>query len=244
MLAKFSVTNFKGFNNEFSFDLQDVNGYTFNKESIKNSLVNNAIVYGHNGVGKSNFGLAIFDIIGHITDKETNESHYSFYLNALNNSETATFYYEFNFNSKKVIYEYQKTDYKTIISEKLVIDGRELASIDRIENDEAKINFKGTESLKRTLTNRNLSLLKYIKNNSELDENEDNICFIKFFEFIDGMLFFRSLQENMYLGLESGSKGIAEDIIEKKNVSDLENFLNSAGIECKLTVVKEFEDCT
>ena len=62
---------------------------------------------------------------------------------------------------------------------------------------------------------------------------------MKFYDFIEGMLFFRSLQDNMYLGLESGTKKLDEDIIKKGNVSDLENFLNKAGIECKLTVVKE-----
>lgn len=239
MLTKFSVSNFKGFNTEFTFDLQNTNGYTFNKESIKNGIVNNALVYGHNGVGKSNLGLAIFDIIGHLTDKEKNDSHYSFYLNALNNSETANFHYEFTFNSHNIIYEYQKTDHKTIVSESFLIDGKEMAQINRSVSDEAKVDFKGTENLKKSLTNKNLSLLKYIKNNSELEENEENKCFLDFFEFIDGMLFFRSLQETMYLGIESGSSEITGDIIEKGNVSDLEEFLNTAGVECKLTVVKE-----
>ena len=62
-----------------------------------------------------------------------------------------------------------------------------------------------------------------------------------FFNFVERMLFFRSLQENMYLGLDTGHRDVAADIIEKCNVSDLELFLNSAGIDCKLTVVKESE---
>ena len=55
------------------------------------------------------------------------------------------------------------------------------------------------------------------------------------------MLFFRSLDGNSYLGIEVGSRGIQEDIIERGNVEDLESFLNQAGIECKLKVVKESE---
>lgn len=241
MLTKFSVSNFKGFNTELIFDLKDTNGYAFNNESIKNGVVKNALVYGPNGVGKSNLGLAVFDIIGHLTDKESNEVSYSFFLNALSDSKTANFRYEFVFNSCEVIYSYSKTDHQTIIYESFLINGQELAHIDRNVSDEAKICFKGTETLKRNLTNQNLSLLKYIINNSELDKNEENECFVKFFEFIEGMLFFRSLQENMYLGLESGSRKIATDIIEKGNVSDLEKFLNKAGVDCKLTVVKESE---
>lgn len=239
MLANFSVSNFKSFNNTFTFDLENVNGYAFNTESVKNGVINNALVYGHNGVGKSNFGLAIFDIISHLTDKEKDESQYTFYLNAFNKAKTAAFNYEFIFDNNRVVYKYEKYNYESIVSESFSINGNELAFIDRRISNEATIKFKGAETLKNNLTNEDLSLLKYIKSNTELDENEENECFNKFFEFIEGMLFFRSLQENMYLGLENGSRGISSDIIERDNVSNLEEFLNRAGIECKLTVVKE-----
>lgn len=239
MLANFSVENFKSFNKKFTFDLQDVNGYAFNTESIKNGVINNSIVYGHNGVGKSNLGLAIFDIISHLTDKKKDETLYTFYLNAFNKNETAVFIYEFIFDSNKVIYKYEKTSYETIVYESFSINGTELASIDRRISNEALINFKGAETLKNNLTNNDLSLLKYIKNNSELDVNDNNDCFKQFFEFIEGMLFFRSLQENMYLGLESGYHDITSDIIKRGNVPNLESFLNSAGIDCKLSIVKE-----
>lgn len=241
MITKFSVSNFKGFNSEFIFDLENTNGYAFNKESIKNGVVNNALIYGHNGVGKSNLGIALFDIIGHLTDKNTNDSEYSFYLNAFNESKTAKFHYEFLINSKKVTYVYEKVDNKTVITESFLIDGKVFAHIDRNINETSTINFKGTESLKKEITNKGLSLLKYIKNNSVLDENIDNDTFLCFFKFIDGMLFFRSLQDNIYLGLEIGSRAVLEDIIEKDNIKDFENFLNKAGIECSLTVIKEAE---
>ena len=84
MLKKFRVSNFKSFEKDFEFDLSDINGYEFNKDCIKNGIVNNALIYGHNGVGKSNLGLAIFDIIGHLTDKNINENLYLPYLNAIN----------------------------------------------------------------------------------------------------------------------------------------------------------------
>ncbi|MBI9068876.1 MAG: ATP-binding protein [Salinivirgaceae bacterium] len=241
MLAKFSVSNFKGFNNELVFNLQDTNGYEFHPECIKNGIVNNSLVYGYNGTGKSNLGLAIFDIIGHLTDKQKNDSIYKFYLNAKNKLEIATFRYEFKFNSCQVVYEYQKSDYKTLVSESFSINGEELAHFDRNSDNEAIIKFKGAENLKKTLTNKNLSLLKYIKNNSELDRNEVNDCFLSFFTFVESMLFFRSLQENTYLGLEIGGRELSADIIEKGNVEDFEKFLNDAGVEYKLTVVKESE---
>ncbi|KAF2079122.1 AAA family ATPase [Flavobacterium sharifuzzamanii] len=237
MLTKFKVSNFKSFNEDFIFDLSETNAYNFNSECVKNGIVNNALIYGHNGVGKSNLAFAIFDIIEHLTDRETNNTEYSVYLNAYNKSETAHFYYEFLINSCKVVYEYKKINHKTILYEKFLINDKEFAFLDRKKKDNAIIKFKGAESLKTELTNSNLSLLKYIKNNTELDKNNDNKTFSLFFKFIEGMLFFRSLQSNFYLGIEVGKKGVVEDIIEKKNITDLERFLNEAGIECKLKVI-------
>ncbi|MBU3660007.1 MAG: ATP-binding protein [Flavobacteriales bacterium] len=242
MLTKFSVSNFKSFNDEFVFDLNDTNGYNFNKESVNNGIVENAIVYGRNGVGKSNLGLAVFDIIDHLTDSEHGDIEYTHYLNALNSSKIATFKYEFSIASNKVVYTYRKNEHRSLIFEKLTINDNLIAEIDREKSNKATINLKGAESLNNDIRNLNLSLIKYIKNNSVLDESDlFNNVFLCFLKFIDGMLFFRSLDGNSYMGIESGSKEIQEDIIERGNVKDLELFLNNAGIECKLKVVKESE---
>ncbi len=242
MLTKFSVSNFKSFNEEFVFDLQNTNGYNFNKESVFEGIVENAIVYGKNGVGKSNLGLAIFDIISHLTDTEHGDSEYDYYLNALNPSKFATFRYEFLIDSKKIVYIYKKSDNKNIVYESFSIGETLIAEIDREVSSKAKINLKGAESLNNDIKNVNLSVLKYLKNNSVLAEDDVfNKGFLCFFKFIEGMLFFRSLDGNAYLGIEVGSRGIQEDIIERGNVKDLESFLNIAGIECKLKVVKESE---
>jgi AAA15 family ATPase/GTPase len=241
MLKRLKVSNFKSFEKDFVFDLSDTNGYEFNQECIKNGLVNNALVYGHNGVGKSNLGLAIFDLVGHLTDKNINAEHYSHYLNALNGEPTAHFEFEFLFGIDHVIYEYKKSKINRPLFERFLINGIELASIDRNQSTIAQINFGGAETLNKEITNTGLSLLKYIKNNTILDDNDENKVFFTFYQFVNSMLFFRSLQENMYLGLETGSGNIQEDIISKGNVQDLENFLNRAGIECKLTIAKDLE---
>ena len=242
MLTKFSITNFKGFNEEFILDFSDSRGYTFNTECVKNSTINNAVVYGKNGVGKSNLGLAIFDIIGHLTDKNINKEVYRFYLNGSNNSETAKFHYEFLIEGSKVVYDYEKKDNKTIIAESFLIDSVKYASIDKKNNDFAEISFEGTENLKTELTNDNLSLLKYIKSNSLLEENKINKVLLKFYEFVDKMLLFTSLEDKKYIGLEVGSISVQQDVIDKENVSNLEVFLNKAGIECKLNVIEEFDN--
>ncbi|MFN3444590.1 MAG: hypothetical protein ACK44D_02545, partial [Bacteroidia bacterium] len=215
MLRKFKVSNFKSFEKDFELDLTDVNAYEFNKNSIKNGIVNNAVIYGYNGIGKSNLALAIFDIIEHLTDKQRNETAYKNYLNAYCNSEVACFYYEFLIDSKIVVYEYKKKDYKTIVYERFLIDDNELACFDRLKDSSATISFQGAETLKTIIDNNELSILKYIKNNTQLLHNEINDVFFKFFTFIERMLYFRSLQDRFFMGLkEEGKSSILENIIE------------------------------
>jgi AAA15 family ATPase/GTPase len=241
MLRKFKVSNFKSFEKDFELDLTIVNGYEFNKDSIKDGIVNNAIIYGHNGVGKSNLALALFDIIEHLTDKQRNESVYKNYLNAYCNSNIACFYYEFWINSQVVVYEYKKADYKTIVYERFQIGDEELVLFDRTKKSNAIISFKGSETLKTDIENSELSILKYVKNNTELVHNDVNVTFQAFFIFIEQMLYFRSLLDRTYLGLDVGSKNILEDIVKNKNVQNFEKFLNQAGIDCKLTIVEELD---
>ncbi|WP_052910096.1 AAA family ATPase [Riemerella anatipestifer] len=241
MLRKFKVSNFRSFEKDFELDLTNTNGYEFSKDAIRNGIANNSIIYGHNGVGKSNLALAIFDIIEHLTDKQKNEIIYKNYLNAFCNSDSACFYYEFLINSKIIIYEYKKTDYKTIVYERFQIDEEVLVSFDRVTESNAKIFLKGAENLKKDIENNELSILKYIKNNTELEHNDTNETFKLFFSFVEKMLYFRSLSDRMFLGFDiaGDKKNAIEEIIKRNNVKDFEKFLNDAGIECDLSVVEE-----
>ena len=49
MLKKFSVTNYRQFNETLEFDLTASN-YSFNQECVKNNLVKLALIYGKNGI--------------------------------------------------------------------------------------------------------------------------------------------------------------------------------------------------
>lgn len=245
MLRKFKVSNFKGFEKDFELDLTDINGYEFNKDCIKNGVVNNALIYGHNGVGKSNLALAVFDIIEHLTDKRKQASMYKNYLNAYSSSHYAEFYFEFVIDGVIVAYEYKKTDYKTLIFERFQIDGKEVVYYDRSKDWNATILFKGAETLKKEIDNPELSILKYVKSNAELDLSEVNgRIFYLFFDFIDKMLYFRTLTDRTYMGLELGGINVMEEIINNGNVVDFEQFLNDAGVECKLSVVDELSTKT
>lgn len=239
MLRKFKVSNFKCFKENLIFDFSDINGYNFSLDCIKNRTVNCGLVYGYNGCGKTNLGLAIFDIIEHITDKYKNEFYYRHYVNAESNSNIVFFSYEFLINNKTLKYEYGKTDYKTLVFETLWIDGEELIKFDRRCNNKFTIKLKGAESLNTIIQDPQLSVLKYVKNNSVLEVNDVNNAFIRFFEFVDNMLFFRSLEDRTYLGYDMNNEdnNLSKYIIEKNKVNEFENFLHEANINCKLTVV-------
>ncbi|MCZ6127541.1 hypothetical protein O5853_28580, partial [Escherichia coli] len=50
------------------FDLTHRKNYEFNQDCILDGVVKKSLVYGKNGIGKSNLGLALFDIVAHLTD--------------------------------------------------------------------------------------------------------------------------------------------------------------------------------
>ena len=99
MLYQFEVSGFKSFNEKFSFRLDGAKEYSFNREAVRNDVIKTGIVYGVNGIGKSNLGLALFDIIFHITQGfESNSAYTSNYLNLDSKNDYAEFSYLFRFD--------------------------------------------------------------------------------------------------------------------------------------------------
>jgi len=238
MLVKFEVKNFKGFKDWFVFDLSKTSDYQFNAECVKEGVINKAIIYGANAVGKSNLGFAIFDIISHLTNKEYGDHFYRFYLNAYTNNDLAEFRYQFKFNNISVEYCYGKYSQSKLAYESLTIDNELVVSLDRRETTSATINLLGAELLNTDIGDSKISIINYIKNNTILSDNKTSIAFNEFTDFIDGMLFFRSLATNNYLGLETESESISADIVDHDNVEDFQKFLNQAGVECKLAAIE------
>ena len=86
MLKLFEVSGFKNFLSPIRIDFSDVKNYQFNENCICNNLLQKLIVYGKNASGKSNLGLALFDIVSHMTTNNVIPGLYSFYLNSESNS--------------------------------------------------------------------------------------------------------------------------------------------------------------
>mgnify|MGYP006387800739 CR=1 FL=1 len=73
MLCKFAITNYRGGGEQrIESDLTKARDYAFNSFAIKNG-----IIYGPSGSGKSNFGLAIFDIVNHLSQKWKKFDYYT-----------------------------------------------------------------------------------------------------------------------------------------------------------------------
>ena len=236
MLTKFEVENFKSFQEKVIFHLNDTKNYEFNSEYIKNGISNKNIIYGINGSGKSNLGLAIFDIIKHATTKNFPTDLYAKnYICAYSPEKPAKFSYVFQFEKDIIEYNYTKRNYETLVHEEVIINNRHVIRADRV-GGVIEILLKGTENLNKKLESNKVSIIAYLRTNANLDKrNKQNKIFSKFLDFIDHMLYFRSLDFNEYIGLENGSNRITPDIIEKKKTKDLEKFLNNAGIKCTLS---------
>ena len=236
MLSRFGVTNFKGFKDQIIIDLSKPNGYTFNPECIMNKHVRSAMVYGYNGCGKSNLALAMFDIIEHLTDKKRDEERYRFYLNADSDVPYASFFYEFIFRGHSVRYDYRKSNYETLLYESLTIDSKSVVIFDRTSgNCDFYVDLAGTEFLNTRIDDSTLSVLKYIKNNSVLGDDGYCTSFKDFYSFVEKMLFFRSLEDRTFIGLDTSPSYLIDGIIES-GLHDFEDFLHNAGLDYILSI--------
>lgn len=237
MLKKFTVRNYRQFNEPLEFDLTASN-YAFNPECTHNGLVKLALIYGENGTGKSNLGWAIFDLVSHLTNNNF-EVYSRYYLNAQSGKEYADFKFEFIFNTEnkdhQVIYEYKKNKSRELVYEAFFINEKKI--IEYKINEPFFSSLAGTEILKKELnSNQNLSVLKYIYTGLNLNEDDvNNSLFIKFMEYVDSILWFRSvLDDKSYMGYRNDVENIVDSIIKNGNLSDFEKFLNDCGLKFKL----------
>jgi AAA15 family ATPase/GTPase len=239
MLYKLSVKNFKGFKDWLTLDLSKVKNYEFNPECIQNYTINKGIIYGHNGVGKSNLGLAVMDIVQHLTDKNKKSELYENYLNGDSSEDVAEFFYCFKFNDSILKYKYGKRDIENIVYEDLEINGTKIVSYNRLRNQSLEINLKGTETLNKDINQIKISVLKYIKSNAVLTETENSIVFDKLLAFVDGMLLFWQLMDRGYIGYQTGSSSMFKDIIEHGHFDNFKEFLEEAGIGSNIDYTKD-----
>ena len=94
--------------------------------------------------------------------------------------------------------------------------------------------MKGAETLNSNKLNSKISAMRFIKANAVLADNPTNKAVWLFFNFVDRMLMFSNLRQNYYQGFIVGNPAVDVEIIKKGKLAELENFLNSANVECSL----------
>lgn len=183
------------------------------------------MLFGINGSGKSNLGLALFDLVCHLTDKQTLSDNYRPYLNAAGGKAFAEFEYVFVFQKEELVYQYGKTDLDRLVYERLWISGSEAICYDYRTN-EGFVRLKGAETLNQSIAaNSAISRVKFVSSNAILADNAENAAFFAFMDFVNRMLLFYSLDKKGYEGFRSGKGNIAEGIIDRGRLSDFQSFL-------------------
>lgn len=233
MLRKFSVENFKNFRKKITWDLSHPASFEFSRECVKDGTINKGAIYGVNGIGKSNLGRALFDIVNTLTDKAKEPQAYSLFLNLDSAKAFATFDYEFLFDGSILTYHYQKKDVNTLLEESVSIDGKEVLYYDYRERS-GYSSFVGSENLSLN-DNSFISRVKFIMNSAILDEsNHDNHVLVLFKQFVNGMLLFYSLRENGFIGFHEKGETIEDVIVGNGKTKDFEAFLNRSGLNLTL----------
>lgn len=251
MIRKFQVKNFKNFRDTLFLDFTNVHDYKYNEYCVTKNLISKMIVYGRNSVGKSNLGMALFDIA---LDAHFTRSPYSYrndtqlFKNAnASDDELVEFYYSFQFDNDVVDYIYKKRDFADFVSETLIINGKQIFYYDLISEEQNfnnvdlinanKLNWEQfIDSLKKEesdmLEPTTISALRYIIYNTV--QTESDIIY-KLSQFIKGMRFTQSAVRASYIS-PFAFKEICNNPDELKK---FEKFLNDYGVECELIVLDQ-----
>lgn len=236
MLKLFEVSGFKNFKDTFSLDFSDIRDYQFNPQCITRETLSKIIIYGKNAVGKTNYGLALFDIVSHLSSKNVTPGLYDYYLNVDNLDDYATFHYIFQFDSDVVDYKYRKDEDQVLIYEKLLLNDHLLFEFDYKKK---KGDVSGISELAPTLNwafQDADCILKYFINNTVLSENHP---LRQMMRFVSNMLWFRSLDENRYIGYKNKSTDYYDFIFDEAVLREFETFLHVSGIDSNLKVITD-----
>lgn len=236
MLKKFQVENYRGFKNTLLWDLSDTRDYGFRKNLIDNKIVKKSVVFGRNGSGKSSLCTAVVDITAHLLDAEKDDVSQHLYTYVGNEDRFATFTYVFQFGKDEVVYTYCKANLTTLLLEAIAVNGKEILVHNFLDEKNNFIKIPGAENLRTKGLQKQLSVVKYIYNNTIQDENS---VISKIMKFVSGMLYFRSLKDaNKYIGYKLGSEKLNEIILNNGRLEDFNAFINDMGLNYTLVPLK------
>lgn len=213
MLKRFAVENYRGFRDRVEMDLSKVRNYTFHSEYVRDGLVNKCMMVGRNGCGKTNFGLALFDIVSVLTDfqTETKQKDAFGFLNGDSDIPYATFSYVFRHGSDDIGYEYRKTAPNVIVYERMTVNGAQVFVRDGPHADYSGLGEYGAGDLRVDIGDGALSVLRFVVNSTSQPTGSPISAVM---DFVKGMLYVRSTQEgNRYIGITRGSEALQDYIV-------------------------------
>ncbi len=224
MLAKFAVTNYRGFRDRIEWDLSSPANYEFNQFAVKEGIIKNGIIYGPNGSGKSNLSLAIFDIVNHLSQKWKKIDYYSNYVYAGRKDEPVEFEYTFRFDATTLEYFYTKDAHGVLLSEALVVDGRRIFTREEGRMSINRQEFPIGDSIAANLGKNanNVSIVNFLLTSYPLGRDH---YLIRLQNFINSMLWFRNLDDREFIGLETRVWALDEYIISKGLQVEFSKFL-------------------
>ncbi len=236
MLKKFQVENYRGFKETLLWDLSDTRDYGFHKNLVENKIAKKSVVFGKNGSGKSSLCTAVVDITAHLLDAEKDNVPQHLYTYVGKEKEFATFTYVFQFGKDEVIYTYCKANLTTLLFEAIAVNGKQMLLHNFVDEKDNFIKISGAENLRTQGLQKQLSVIKYIFNNTIQDKDS---VITKVMNFVSGMLYFRSLMDaNRYIGYKLGSEKLNEIILNNGRLEDFNAFINDMGLNYTLVPLK------
>ncbi|MCQ2071448.1 MAG: ATP-binding protein, partial [archaeon] len=237
ILSKFTVAGYRNFVNRTCVDLTDVHRYDFNTGCIEDGRLFKTVVLGRNGSGKTNLGLALFDIVYTLTENPPHplQLQRSAFLNCGFSGKYATFVYEFSIGSETVVYEYRKMSPRHIVYESLHVDGRPVFIRDGLgdTSDYSGLKKHGVGITGTDIPNGPLSVLRFVYNNSI---HRKNTPITGIMDFVSRMLYIGSARDGYrHIGLTDDEEPFDTFILSHGLVEEFQGFLKDfAGTDVEL----------
>lgn len=240
MLEKFSVSNYRNFENEISLDFMDHGKFQFNTDCLADGLLSKVLIYGKNGTGKSNLGSALLDIQQVLTTKSPRNEEDIPFLNACSDKPRAKFVYQFRFDTETVNYTYWKNEDEIVVEELCELSGKLLFHV-----REGQILEEHFSCFRMDFLNTGLYTFAYSEDEEEsksflrwaigMIPFDSKSVFGQLYKFVLNMRYLRSSDFIPMYPSHISQKAKRFGKISEK---DLESFLNSMGFLCKLVKIK------
>lgn len=158
------------------------------------------------------------------------------FLNANSQKKFAEFHYVFKFDDQIIDYNYKKNEKQILVYEKLLLNNEMLFEYEFKKKTGYIEGVKALAPLLNWVFIDIDSILKYVINNTVLDDSHP---IRQLMRFVSNMLWFRSLDENRYIGYKNKISDYFDFIFEKDYLKEFENFLHTSGIEENLKAIRD-----